>query len=61
MEEKDRGESFHQSTPDIFRAIDLLRHKRNFIAHPNPVSVQVAEEKSQELPLERTRMNGSLS
>ena len=37
--------SFHQSAPDIFRAIDLLRHKRNFVAHPNPVSVQVAEEK----------------
>ena len=35
---------YHRSVPDIFRAMSLLRHKRNFVAHPNPVSVQVAEE-----------------
>lgn len=34
----------HRSYPDIFRAIALLKHQRNFVAHPNPVSVQTAEE-----------------
>ena len=36
---------YHRSVPSIFRAIALLRHKRNYVAHPNPVSVQVAEKK----------------
>ena len=35
---------YHRSDPDIFRAIALLKHARNFVAHPNPVTVQVAEE-----------------
>ena len=35
---------YRPSDPDVFRAIALLKHKRNFVAHPNPVSVQIAEE-----------------
>ena len=35
---------YRPSDPRIFRAIALLRHKRNVVAHPNPVSLQVAED-----------------
>lgn len=34
---------YHRSVPDIFRAMALLKHERNFVAHPNPVTVRVAE------------------
>ena len=35
----------HTSVPPIFRAIALLKEKRNPVAHPSPVSLQVAEQK----------------
>ena len=35
----------NNSSPEIFRAMNLLKHKRNFIAHPTPVSLHEAEKK----------------
>ena len=35
----------HASVPPIFRAMALLKEKRNPVAHPTPVSLQVAEHK----------------
>ena len=35
----------HASVPPIFRAMALLKEKRNPVAHPTPVSLQVAEQK----------------
>ena len=35
----------HTSVPPIFRAMALLKEKRNPVAHPIPVSLQVAEQK----------------
>ena len=35
---------YRRSDPDIFRAIALLKHTRNFVAHPSPVTVHIAEE-----------------
>ena len=35
----------HTSVPPIFRAMALLKEIRNPVAHPSPVSLQVAEQK----------------
>ena len=32
------------SFPDMFRAIPLLKHERNSVAHPNPVSLKIAAD-----------------
>ena len=37
--------TINRSVPNIFRAMALLKTKRNFVAHPKPVVVQEAVEK----------------
>ena len=42
---KEIADFTHGSVPRIFRAMAVLKEERNPVAHPNPVSLQVAEEK----------------
>ena len=42
---KEIADFTHGSVPRIFRAMAVLKEERNPVAHPNPVSLQVAEQK----------------